>query len=355
MAGEPANEGAGPRPTLSAAPPIDWYVACASGELGERPLARSLRGVPIVLFRGERGDPAALLDRCAHRNVPLSLGRMRGPHLECAYHGWRYDERGGCVAVPGLCGAHDAKGRVPRFAALESDGFVWVYAAPDVEPAKQPFRLPAGGAGYTSVRRTVEIDAGLHATIENALDVPHTAFLHGGLFRGGRAPREITVVITRSADRVEAEYVGERRPEGLAGRLLSPSGGVVTHFDRFILPSVAQVEYRMGEENHLVITSICTPVDDLRTRLYAVAQFRLRVPGWMARPILTPIALRILRQDVEILRRQTETVRRFGGEDFISTELDIMGTQISKLMRRAAAGQPLDSGESFRREIRIRI
>ena len=44
--------------------------------------------------------------------------------------------------------------------------------------------------------------------------------------------------------------MGEPRPPGIVGRILSPSGGLVTHFDRFILPSIAQVEYRIGTENH---------------------------------------------------------------------------------------------------------
>jgi hypothetical protein len=35
---------------------------------------------------------------------------------------------------------------------------------------------------------------------------------------------------------------------------------VVTHFDRFVLPSIAQVEYRLGSEVHFLVNSICTPV-----------------------------------------------------------------------------------------------
>ena len=76
--------------------------------------------------------------------------------------------------------------------------------------------------------------AGLHAALENTLDVPHTAFLHGGLFRGGRPPVDIEVVVRHTADGVEAEYLGEPRPPGLAGRILAPEGGVVTHVDRFL-------------------------------------------------------------------------------------------------------------------------
>ena len=66
--------------------PQHWFILCTSRELGTRPLARTLQGTPLVLFRDGRGRPAALLDRCPHRNVPLSLGRVRDGQLECNYH-----------------------------------------------------------------------------------------------------------------------------------------------------------------------------------------------------------------------------------------------------------------------------
>ena len=56
---------------------------------------------------------------------------------------------------------------------------------------------------YTSVFYSTEFEATLHATLENILDVPHTAFLHRGLFRGVKR-NEITAVVRRGADRVEA-------------------------------------------------------------------------------------------------------------------------------------------------------
>src|SRR5262245_49813153 len=104
-----------------------WHVACRAMQLGARPISRTVLGVPVALFRGADGRPAALLDRCPHRNVPLSLGRLvDGGRLECAYHGWQFDASGRCRVVPGLCGPDDgAERRAPSFAARERDGFVW--------------------------------------------------------------------------------------------------------------------------------------------------------------------------------------------------------------------------------------
>jgi len=362
------QDGTGTGPARLAPPPTKghvsvarlgrhWYVACRTGELGRRPLARVVLGIPLVLFRDREGRAAALLDRCPHRNVPLSLGRVdAGGTLECGYHGWRFDGAGRCQLVPGLRdGGVSADRAVAAHPTREQDGLVWVYATPDVVPETLPFALPPHAAGgYTTVTRVVDVEASLHATIENALDVPHTAFLHRGLFRGSGTPHEIRAVVRRSGDRVEAEYIGEPRPEGVIGRLLSPSGGVVEHWDRFVLPSIAQVEYRLGTENHLVVTSICTPLDDFRTRQFAVVSFRLRVPGLLVRPLLEPLTMRILRQDAAILRRQAESIRRFGGEQYMSTELDLLGPHVWRLLREAEEGRPPKAADAVvEREIRF--
>jgi phenylpropionate dioxygenase-like ring-hydroxylating dioxygenase large terminal subunit len=320
--------------------PHSWFILCASRELGHKPLARTLQGTPLVLFRAEGGRAAALVDRCPHRNVPLSLGRVRDGQLECAYHGWRFDAGGECRAVPGLLGEPGARSRcAASHATREQDGFVWVYSTPGVEPTSEPYRFPLLDArGYTTVRRTLRAPGTLHATLENTLDVPHTAFLHGGLFRTEKKKNEIDVVVRRGADKVEAEYIGEPRPEGIAGRLLSPKGGVVQHFDRFLLPSIAQVEYRLGEDSHVLVTSAMTPASDFDTVVYAVATFRFPVPSWVVRlalPVLVPFGLHIFQQDARILARQAETIRHFGSEQYASSEIDVLGPAILRLMRSA--------------------
>jgi phenylpropionate dioxygenase-like ring-hydroxylating dioxygenase large terminal subunit len=318
-----------------------WYVACQSDELKDKPLARTILGVPLVLFRGASGKAGALLDRCPHRNVPLSLGRVVGAGvLECAYHGWQFETDGRCAHIPGLLtlGTGPKDRRAPAAAVREQDGFVWVYPELDQAPECEPFALPQAGSDYARVVREVETEASLHATIENALDVPHTAFLHRGLFRGGK-PSEIEATVRRSADRVEAQYDGEPRPSGIAGRVLSPGGGTVEHWDRFILPSIAQVEYRLGRDVHFRVTSLCTPENDFRTRMWAVVEFRTRFPARAVQRLLEPFALRIFGQDARILRAQAENIRRFGGEQFMSSELDFLGPHIWRLLKQAEAGE----------------
>lgn len=305
---------------------------------------------PVVLFRGAGGKPSALLDRCAHRNIPLSEGRVVGACLECRYHGWQYDEAGHCSKIPGLPPELKQKDiSVPRFATAEQDGFVWVWSEPDVTPQGTPFVLPSIGEASAEVRRIMEVEAPLQPTLENFLDVPHTAVLHRGLFRKTGKPRRIKVRVSRTSEGVQAEYFGEIRPEGWAAWILSPTRGELIHVDRFILPSISQVEYRLGTDAHFIVNALCVPVRETLTRVYAVIQFRTRVPGFLVKLLLNPIATRIFKQDASILRSQSASLRRWKGEHYTSTAIDVLGLQIARLLRQGE-----DDGE-WEREIEMDV
>jgi phenylpropionate dioxygenase-like ring-hydroxylating dioxygenase large terminal subunit len=335
--------------------PGHWFIVATSEELGKKPITRTLMGVPLVLFRDGEGKPGALLDRCPHRNVPLSIGEVVEGDLQCMYHGWRFDRGGACRFVPSLVGEASAKARnAPSHAAMERDGYVWVYSTPNEAPKVEPYPFPKLGKGYTTVRRRVSSESTMHAALENALDVPHTQFLHRGLFRAKSRGIEIAAQVRRTHDRVVAEYVGEPRPVGLVARILSPSGGMVTHFDRFILPSIAEVEYKIGSENHFLVSAVMTPVSDFMTHIYASVSFKVRVlPGWLLKPFLMPLGLKVFAQDAALLKLQTENIQRFGGEQYASTEIDVLGRHIWRLMRKAERGDSSKTDEVHEEEVKL--
>ena len=105
-----------------------------------------------------------------------------------------------------------------------------------------------------------------------------------------------------------------------------------------MLPSISQVEYRLGERSHLAITNALTPETDFSTRIHSVISFRLPLPGLLVRALVSPVARRIMAQDARILRLQTETVRRFGEERYVSTPIDLLGPHVWRLLKEAEAG-----------------
>ena len=375
-----------------------FYVAARRQDLKARPLPVEIWGVPLVLYRDPEGSAVALLDRCPHRNVPLSSGRVCATgELECAYHGWRFSNEGKCTHIPGRVAGLEARYQVPKFQVREDRDFVWVCPS-ELGPLSEPFPLPhRDDRSYTTVVREVAAEASLFAVVENALDVPHTAVLHRGLFRSGKRNR-VKVTVTQYLDSVEARYEGEPVPKGLLARLLSLGGAAETrapakeddtptsgnatagwstsnegnvstrrdaerraggatsafvqHWDRFFLPSVLQVEYRLGATTHFVITGLCTPVTDHKTKIFAVATYRTPLPGRLLAVVLEPVARWVFAQDARLLKRQTRQTRRFGGEQFAFTELDAIGPGLWRLLRQAKeqestpTGGGLDSNES---------
>jgi len=51
-------------------------------------------GRPVLLVNVD-GAVCAYEDRCRHKGVKLSEGRLEGTVLTCAAHGWQYDARTG--------------------------------------------------------------------------------------------------------------------------------------------------------------------------------------------------------------------------------------------------------------------
>lgn len=316
-----------------------WYIAARASDVRRRPVARRVLGEPLVLFRDRHGRPAALLDRCLHRNMALSAGRMVGGCVQCPYHGWRYDGTGRCTEIPSLGVRAPSLEPLRAYPATESDGYVWVYMGPE-PPAIGPFRFPhLGEPGWTTFRMTTRFPASAFACLENFLDCPHTVFVHRGWFRT-RDARQLHARTRRYADRVEVDFLEEAHARSVVSALFFPSDQPLAHTDRFLMPAVSRVDYRFGPERHFIITSQCTPLAEHETMVYTVITFRFGGIAPLVRLVFEPLARWIIRQDVAILSRQTQQLQRFGGPRFTSVETDLFGPHIRALWHRAAAAAP---------------
>lgn len=320
-----------------AVPRPAWYPAATSAELGRRkPVSLSLMDAPLVAFRGRDGRAGVLADRCPHRNAPLSLGRVVGDGLQCPYHGWCFGSGGECTAIPGLSAAVSERRGVSSHATVEQDGIVWFWSEPDVPGVGAPYALPDLGPRSRQVSFHLDIAATMHAAIENTLDVPHTAFLHRGLLRGA-APSVIRAVRRPIPGGVEVQYFGE--PFGI-GFIRPPSNTELEHHDRFLLPCIAQVEYRAGPWLQIVNTVVHLPMSATCTRTWFVLRAASdRLPSRVVEAVIRLQGPHVAKQDARMLAAQTSNVQRFGGESYSSTEMDLFGTAVWRLLRAAERGE----------------
>ena len=233
----------------------------------------------------------------------------------------------------------------------EQQGFIWVWMADEAtpEPAVDPPFFPhLGDPGWRHfiMERVFEADA-FHC-VENFLDVPHTAHVHRGLFRGEES-KEIEIEITSGEDWIEAEFLGEERMDSWIGKLLVPAGSRIRHVDRFQLPYVTRVDYQMSEKRQYVVMSQCTPESPEKTRVFTYLEFRFVPLGGLIQWVFQPFASAILNQDVEILKQQTKDLRRTGAARFLYHETDAIARGIRDLID----GKSLAGCDPLRKKLRV--
>lgn len=168
----------------------DWHPIAKSSDVPEASIfsARFL-GEDLAVWR-VNGNVNVWQDLCVHRGTRLTLGHLEGDLLQCAYHGWTYNQSGECVKIP----AHpeqkpQPKARVKTYRSQEKYGLIWAcLGEPKQDVAAfeewddRSFRKIACGPYRYHASGT--------RSVENFLDVAHLPFVHEGIL-GERAHAEI--------------------------------------------------------------------------------------------------------------------------------------------------------------------
>ena len=175
-----------------------WYAVGHAGDVTSTPIRRIVTAVPLVLFRGSDGRTIALQDRCPHRFVPLSAGKVEGDTIACGYHGLRFDAAGACVHNPHGSGQITPSMSVRSFASVERYGFVWAWMGrpAEADPATLPdFSLFLDESRYTFIRGYTRIAANHELVADNLLDLSHVQYLHLDFARSERLDSFTTEIV----------------------------------------------------------------------------------------------------------------------------------------------------------------
>jgi len=207
--------------------PDFWYPVAVSASLRKgKTVAARFAGERIALYRGADGTVYALEDRCAHRQVPLSMGVVEGDALRCCYHAWAYRGNGRICQIPYLPkGAARPPRGVRAYPAREAYGLVFVFPGdPGKAAATSLPELPEfGSARHMTMRFSRTVACHYSFLHENLLDMNHQ-FLHRGIV--GRIQPELLGYHT-GPQSVEARYLfthaGGKKSQG--ARLLAAGAG----------------------------------------------------------------------------------------------------------------------------------
>ncbi|MBC8503908.1 MAG: aromatic ring-hydroxylating dioxygenase subunit alpha [Chloroflexi bacterium] len=308
--------------------PNQWYVVLESKEVRKKPVGVTRMGEKMVFWRERTGQVRCAVDRCPHRGVALSIGKIQHDHLQCPFHGFEYDARGRCAYVP----ANGRNGKIPKslqlqtYPTFEAHEFIWIWwgiAPPDELAPPQFFNNLDDSFVFGSVPDHWKMH--YSRVIENQLDVAHLPFVHHNTI--GRGDRLVVdgPVVEWDGDRMYT-YVFNRRDDGSPPRRpneLSAKDSRGVHLE-LILPNLWQ-NYISPDVR---IVAAFTPIDDENTILYLRFYQRfITVPviskliAWLS----MPSNLYIARQDRRVVvthREQASSMKL--GEKLIQADLPII-------------------------------
>jgi phenylpropionate dioxygenase-like ring-hydroxylating dioxygenase large terminal subunit len=289
-------------------------------------------GEHLVLWRGEEGEPRAGSDRCLHRAGMLSKGTIENGCLVCPYHGWTYGADGELLRVPSMGGALPAGTRaLQTTSAAEEDGYVYVRLEGGSEDFA-PFAMPHWGEkGWRHVRLTNRFKNDVTNCVENFVDIPHTSFVHRGLFRSP-GTQKLKANVERRGGSVIATYRGETNNLGLFTRFLNPSGREIKHVDAFHMPNVTNVEYEFGPRRRFSITSQSVPAEGGQTIVHTSLAFDYGLWNVVASPFVRWAGQKVIDQDLEVLADQSEVISRTPGA-FSHSPADVIHVFIESVRR----------------------
>ncbi len=305
-----------------------WYVVLESKEVRRKPVGVTRMGEKLVFWRDASGRDHCAADRCPHRGVALSIGKVQHDQIQCPFHGFEFDSSGRCVYVPaaGRDGKISKSLRLNTYPAYEDHGFIWIWwgAAPPENLAPPQF---FDNLDETFVYGSAPDHWAMHYSrvIENQLDVAHLPFVHHNTIgRGDRFVVDGPVV--EWVDGKMFTYVFNRADDGTPPRRpnqLRPKDSGSVHLE-LIFPNLWQ-NYISPD---LRVLAAFTPVDAENTILYLRFYQRfMTIPilGKLIAQISMPSNLYIARQDRRVVHTHREPASSMElGEKLIQADLPII-------------------------------
>ncbi|WP_144395313.1 aromatic ring-hydroxylating oxygenase subunit alpha [Pleionea sediminis] len=340
-----------------------WYAAMLSKKVTrKKPQSVVIMDTRIVLWRKKDGSAVALRDRCSHRNVMLSTGEIgvKEDCIKCPYHGWEFNELGDCINVPSESehGKAFNNRKVEFFPVIEQEGLIWVWMGFDKEPdaKKRPFNMPFYNTkDWGTYYMVTDFDNNVTSLAENFMDVPHTVFVHKGWFRS-RSRKQVDATVERTENSVLVTYYQEQDEIGFTDRILNPNKRPLFHTDKFYMPNNTRVDYLWRNpknnepERGFVITSTCTPISALKTRVYTCISYKLGLLNYFAPVWLPWYTKQVINQDVDIMANQGQSFRE-APPKFKSTQADTLHLYIESLRDYEESDQTLKKPSPRTREI----
>ena len=223
-----------------------WYVASWSHEIKDRLIRITIMGENIVLFRSRDGIISALEDRCPHKSLPLSRGRIIDDAIQCGYHGMTFGSDGKCIRIPGQDNIPETA-FVKTYLIVEEYNIVWIWMGDeDKADTKNIFKLPQfdDPAWKAHQGDALYFKSNYLNVAENLVDPAHVSFVHPTTL-GNPESENVKVEVDTSGDIITAwRWIRNAPPVGFFQSFGNFSGNVDRwHYYYLYMPSIAVIDF----------------------------------------------------------------------------------------------------------------
>ena len=196
-----------------------WHPVAFSSDVTDKPIARCLLDVELVVYRTTAGVAVAK-DVCVHRGAKVSRGWLdeQQHNVVCPFHGLHYDVTGKCTRIPALVDQSQPipnRMRLTSYQAVERYGLIWACMKPEaIHPLPEwPF-LENHGPEWLRVdipQGFWRASASRHC--ENFNDIAHISWVHMKTFGNRERPQipDYKLERTEFGLRMELPYVEVER------------------------------------------------------------------------------------------------------------------------------------------------
>lgn len=245
-----------------------WFPIARAVDVADKPVAATLLDLDLVVYRTPDGLCVGR-DLCPHRGVPLSMGRVEGEEIVCAYHGLRYGPDGRCNKIPAQPDVKPpGRLRVTMFPAVERHGLVWTCLSPDARNSVPPMYAWGDGAFQPILPPPVEIAGSPGRQVEGFIDVAHFAFVHHEAFAdpNNQAVPPYKTEFTDYGLRTEYWSTVSNYPKAL--QHLAPPDFKWLRVYEIYPPFTALLVVHFPDHGLLHVLNAASPVSARRTRLF---------------------------------------------------------------------------------------
>ncbi len=328
-----------------------WYVAAWDHEISDGLLARTILDRPVVLFRSPDGTPHSLEDRCCHRGLPLSMGRLGEATLRCGYHGLEFAFDGACVRVPGQ-DAVPPDARVRAFPVIEKWRWIWIWMgdAALADAAMVPDYHWNDDPQWTSYGDVFRVAGDYRLMVDNLMDLSHIQFVHESTL-GAAGDQDAEIEVRRTDEHVFVDrWVMDTPPAPMYALVLGADANVdrwqkityspPSHIVIDAGSALAGTGARDGDRSHGAETysnHTLTPETETTTHYFwhHARNFRLGDDAFTEQ--LRGVFASALQEDVVVIAAQQRSIDALGDRPAIDINVDNGSHQARRLLEQRIA------------------